>query len=292
MKVAAAAYPLTDRIESWDAWEAKLSRWIGAVKADLLVFPEYGAMELALLAGEETARDPRRSVTAVARLMPQADEIVAGLARRSGRHILAASGPAATPQGLVNRARLFAPSGQSAFQDKQILTPWEREWLGMIPGAPLRVIETALGAFGILVCYDAEFPLLARALTDAGAEVLLVPACTDGIAGYTRVAIGARARALENQCFAVHAATLGTGIDWCPVIDENHGAAAVYGPPDPITGATGILAEGALGRSGWITARLDLAAASEARARGETRNRAHWSEQRARVRAVSKSRLG
>lgn len=291
MKVAAAAYPVSDRIEGWDAWEAKLSAWVAAADADLLVFPEYGAMELALIAGEEAAGNPRRAVTAVARLAPQADEIVAGLARRSGRHILAGSGPVATPQGLVNRARLFSPSGESAYQDKQIMTPWEREWLGMIPGQPLRAVETALGTLGILVCYDSEFPLLARALVDAGAEVLLVPACTDGLAGHTRVAIGARARALENQCFAVHAPTVGAA-DWCPVIDENHGAAAVYGPPDPITGASGILAEGAFDAPGWIAAELDLAAAARARAEGETRNHRHWSEQSARVRSVSKCRLG
>ena len=291
MKVAAAAYPVSDRIEGWDAWEAKLSAWVAAADADLLVFPEYGAMELALIAGEEAAGNPRRAVTAVARLAPQADEIVAGLARRSGRHILAGSGPVATPQGLVNRARLFSPSGESAYQDKQIMTPWEREWLGMIPGQPLRAVETALGTLGILVCYDSEFPLHARALVDAGAEVLLVPACTDGLAGHTRVAIGARARALENQCFAVHAPTVGAA-DWCPVIDENHGAAAVYGPPDPITGASGILAEGAFDAPGWIAAELDLAAAARARAEGETRNHRHWSEQSARVRSVSKCRLG
>lgn len=291
MRVAAAAYPLTDRIASWEAWEGKLAAWVAAAEADLLVFPEYGAMELALLAGEEAARDPRRAVAAVAELVPRADDILAALARRWGKHILGPSGPVETPQGLVNRARLFAPSGDSAFQDKQIMTPWERDWLGMVPGAPMTVAETALGQLGILVCYDSEFPLLARALVEAGAEVLLVPACTDGLAGHTRVSVGARARALENQCFAVHAPTLGTGIDWCPVIDENHGAAAVYGPPDPLTGAAGIVAEGTFDAPGWVAADLDLAAAREARMRGETRNHAHWAEQSARTGFVAKCRL-
>lgn len=292
MKVAAAAYPMTDRIESWEVWESKLLSWVSSAEADLLVFPEYGAMELALLAGEKVARHPRGAVEAVAGFMPQADEILAGLARRSGRHILAGSAPVSTPGGLVNRARLFAPSGESAFQDKQILTPWEREWLRMIPGAPLRVIETALGSLGILICYDSEFPLLARALVDAGAEVLLVPACTDGLAGHTRVATGARARALENQCHVIHSPTVGTGIDWCPVIDENHGAAAIYAPPDPITGSTGVTACGEYDVPGWTTAVLDVAAAAEARALGETRNHRDWAEQEVRMRPVSKCRLG
>jgi predicted amidohydrolase len=291
VRVAAAAYPVSDRIEDWDAWEAKVSSWVAGAEADLLVFPEYAAMELALLAGGEVAGDPLRAVAAVARLMPRADEIMAGLARRSGRHILAGSGPVATAEGLVNRARLFAPTGDSAFQDKQILTPWERDWLGMVPGEALRVIETELGALGILICYDAEFPLLARALVEAGADILLVPACTDGPAGHARVAIGARARALENQCFVVHAPLVGAA-PWCPVIDTNHGAAAVYGPPDPITGASGIVAQGALDRAGWVAAALDLAAPARARGSGETRNHRHWDEQAPRAAAVSKCRIG
>ncbi len=291
MKVAAAAYPVSDRIESWDAWEAKMAAWVDAADADLLVFPEYAAMELATITGEDAARDPLRSVAEVSRLMPQADGILAGLARRARRHILAGSGPVATPQGLVNRARLFAPSGESAFQDKQILTPWERSWLKMIPGAPPRVIETELGTLGILICYDSEFPLLARALVEAGAEVLLVPACTDGIAGHTRVALGARARALENQCHVVHAPTVGAA-PWCPVIDVNRGAAAIYAPPDPITAASGIVAEGALDAPGWVAAELDLDAAARARRDGETRNHIHWDEQAGPAGSVSNCRLG
>jgi predicted amidohydrolase len=291
VRVAAAAYPVSDRIADWDAWEAKVASWVAGAEADLLVFPEYAAMELALLAGEEVAGDPRQSVAAVARLMPRADEIMSGLARRSGRHILAGSGPVETPHGLVNRARLFVPSGESAFQDKQILTPWERDWLGMAPGEAPRVIETGLGALGILICYDAEFPLLARALVEAGAQILLVPACTDGPAGHARVAIGARARALENQCFVVHAPLVGAA-PWCPVIDVNHGAAAVYGPPDPITGASGIVADGGVDRAGWVAADLDLAATASARVSGETRNHAHWDEQAPRAAAVSKCRIG
>lgn len=85
------------------------------------------------------------------------------------------------------------------------MTRFEREEFGIAPGDGLRVFDTALGRIGILVCYDAEFPLIARAMVEAGAEILLVPASTETERGYWRVRIGAQARALENQCIAVQA---------------------------------------------------------------------------------------
>ena len=47
MKLAAAAYRM-DFLDSWDAYVAKLTAWVedaAGQGADLLVFPEYGAME-------------------------------------------------------------------------------------------------------------------------------------------------------------------------------------------------------------------------------------------------------
>ena len=52
-KLAAAQYPI-DWLEGWQAYVAKLTRWVEEAAregAQLLVFPEYGAMELASLGG-------------------------------------------------------------------------------------------------------------------------------------------------------------------------------------------------------------------------------------------------
>ena len=57
MKIAAAAYPL-DWFDSFAEYEAKITRWVADAAgqgADLLVFPEYGAMELSTLGGSEVA---------------------------------------------------------------------------------------------------------------------------------------------------------------------------------------------------------------------------------------------
>lgn len=284
MKIAAAAWPI-DRHDDWAGYAAKLSSWVeeaAGAGADLLVFPEYGAMELASLAGAEVAGDLEASLRAVSDLAERADALNARLAIAHGVHILGASAPVWAGPRPVNRARLFTPEGGTAFQDKQIMTRFEREAWHVAPGGPLTLFDTALGKIGVLICYDAEFPLLARALVAAGADILLVPSCTDTLAGYWRVRIGAMARALEGQCVAVQAPTVGAA-PWCPAIDENIGAAGIYGPPDLGFPETGILAEGALNAPGWVYATADPAAIARVRAEGAVRNMAHWDEQTARI---------
>ena len=277
MKIAAAAYPI-DWHEDFAAYEAKVTAWVGdAQGADLLVFPEYGAMELASLGGRAIAGDLEASLHEVARHMPAADALHARLAETHGCHILAASGPVFEGARPVNRATLFGPGGRIGHQDKQIMTRFEREaW--HVTGAPgLRLFDSALGRIGVLICYDSEFPLLGRRLAEAGAEILLVPSCTDTVAGFNRVRIGAMARALESQCVVVHAPTVGA-VDWNPAIDQNRGRAAIYGPPDGFWPETGIIAEGAMDRPGWVVAEVDLARVRDSREGGAVLPFRHWPE--------------
>ncbi|MCG6111153.1 MAG: carbon-nitrogen hydrolase family protein [Paracoccus sp.] len=277
MKIAAAAYPI-DWFDTFDAYADKLTRWVAEAQADLLVFPEYGAMELASLGGAAVAGDLEASLHAVAALGPQVHALHADLATRHGCHILGASGPVFDGARPVNRAVLYGPDGVIGHQDKQIMTRFEREdW--DVTGAPgLRVFDTALGRIGVLICYDSEFPLLGRILAEAGAEILLVPSCTDTVAGFTRVRIGAMARALECQCVVVQAPTVGP-CDWMPALDENRGRAAIYGPPDGFWPETGIIAEGSMDAPGWVRAQIDLSRVRTSRAEGAVLPFAHWPEQ-------------
>jgi predicted amidohydrolase len=68
---------------------------------------------------------------------------------------------------------------------------------------------------GVLICYDSEFPELARRLVDEGARIIFVPFCTDNRQGYMRVRYCAQARAIENQCFVVLSGNVGNlpGVD-------------------------------------------------------------------------------
>jgi len=273
MKIAAACYPI-EAFDSFAAYADKIASWVEEAAgegADLLVFPEYGAMELAALAGLETASQTGPAMRAVSGRLPEAWDLHADLAAKFGVHILAASGPYFVPGDAdtraVNRAMFFTPSGGRQAHDKQMMTRWEHDEMDMRPGAPLVVMQTALGRIGVLICYDSEFPLLGRALVEAGAELLLVPSATEALEGFTRVRVGAMARALEGQCVAVHAPTQGRA-PWNNVVDENTGRAAIYGPPDQGFPPSGILAEGAMNAPGWVYAEVSLDAVRRARADG------------------------
>ncbi len=286
VRIAAAAYPF-DWLDDFDAYRAKISAWVAdAADCDLLVFPEYGAMELAALGGPAVAADLEASLHEVARHAPARDALHAELAAAHGVHILAASAPHFDGQHVngarpVNRATLYGPQGRIGDQDKQVMTRFEREDWNVIGAHGMRVFDTALGRLGVLICYDAEFPLLGRALAEAGVEIILVPSCTDTVAGYNRVRIGAMARALESQCVVVQAPTVGA-VDWSPAIDENRGAAAIYAPADGFWPESGVLAEGAMDAPGWVKAVVDLDLVAESRRNGRVLPFRHWDESAAR----------
>ncbi|MEO3415571.1 carbon-nitrogen hydrolase family protein [Roseovarius sp. CAU 1744] len=294
MKIATAAYPL-DATKSWDDYADKITTWVAEAAqhgADLLVFPEYAAMELAMLSGPEVAGDLQGSLHAVSGRIADADDLHAELATKHGVHILAGSAPVFDDKVAVrpvNRARLFSPTGGRGIQDKQIMTRFERDPMEMVPGGPLRLFETCLGKIAILTCYDSEFPLLGRALADA--DLILVPSCTETLSGYWRVRIGAMARALEAQCVTAMASLVGDA-RWNLVADINTGMGGIFGPPDAGFPDTGVLAEGTLNTPGWTYAEVDLGAIAHVRTDGRVLGRAHWAEQSGRDTPVTSERLG
>ncbi|WP_368184740.1 carbon-nitrogen hydrolase family protein [Aestuariibius sp. HNIBRBA575] len=284
MKIAAIAYQI-ERLADWAAHSEKLDKLITDADADLIVLPEYAAIEAALIDGPVggSAQDWRDRASDVAHDWVNQFRTAA---QRHNVHIVAGSGPVKTRRGVVNRSWLIAPSGNVLHQDKMILTPFERDDMGMIAGDNLRVFHTALGVMGILICYDSEFPLLARALTAAGAEVLLVPAATDFAAGQTRVRQSCRARAIENQCLVVHAPLVGNVAD-CDVVAQSNGRAALFCPPDTGLPEDGIIAQGPAQQAGAVVADVDPNAIAAARYNGQVGNFTHWQEQDSRLYPVT-----
>jgi predicted amidohydrolase len=293
MKIAAAAYPI-DWHNRWNDYVGKLRVWVRTAAeqgAELIVFPEYGAMELASLAEEANARDPQRSIDAVTARIKDVDDLHSSLAREFKLYICAASAPLRQAGGrAVNRARLFAPDGSRGHQDKLALTPFERDDWGLVAGDGARVFDTAIGRIGILISHDAEFPLLARAMAEAGAEVLLVPSSTDALPGYWRVRLAAMARALENQCVVAHAVTVGEA-NWLAASVHNHGTAAIYGPPDTGFPDDGVVAHGKPDTAGWVHGEVAIEALRALRDAGAMPSR-QWQEQVARIGRVETVELG
>jgi len=208
------------------------------------------------------------------------DELHSALAVRHKVRICAATAPFRQSDGSYrNVARLFSPSGRTGRQEKLVMTRFERERWHISAGQGLNVFETSLGRIGIAICYDAEFPLIVRALANAGAEIILVPSCTDTFAGYCRVRVACAARALENQCYVVQAPTVGE-VPWSPAVDMNVGSAGIFGPPDRGFPGDGVVAMGPLNSPQWVFAEIDLSHVEIVRRAGDVLNHRHWDEQR------------
>jgi predicted amidohydrolase len=90
------------------------------------------------------------------------------------------------------------PSGES----------W-RESNSYAPGERAVTVQTPLGVLGLAICYDLRFPDLFRALSDAGATLLAVPAAFTRPTGAAHWHVLMRARAIEAAAFVIAAAQTG-----------------------------------------------------------------------------------
>ena len=123
---------------------------------------------------------------------PWFQEFVSDLAVSHNINIIAGSHPTKDEAGeLKNVTYVCLRDGSVHAQEKIHPTPNEAYWWNMKGGSKLDAINTDCGPIGVLICYDAEFPELARHLIDQGAMILFVPFCTDEQRGYLRVAISA-----------------------------------------------------------------------------------------------------
>jgi predicted amidohydrolase len=283
LRLASAQFPVSEP-SSWQVFAEQIRAWVAEAAqngAQLLLFPEYASMSLAALFDVATRVDLDKQVQA---MQAQRDDYVAlhcELAQQHDIYIVAGSFPWQCEDGrVVNRAWICAPDGRSSWQDKQIMTRFERESWNVVSGDGLRVFQTKLGVIAINICYDCEFPLLARAQCEAGAQLLLIPSCTDTLAGYHRVRVGAQARALESQCLTLQSSLVGTA-PWSAAVDINVGRAALYGPPDFGFPDDGVIAQGVLNQSAWLYAEVDLDGIERVRQSGQVLNHQHWYEQNA-----------
>jgi len=277
LRLGLLQYPV-ERPASLDAYAQKLDRLVaeGAAQADLLVMPEYACVELgAALTGRNTADEPAE-LAAMVEAAPDILGIMQATACRHATWLLPGTLPMRAEAGrVINRAPLITPEGKTAFQDKYFMTRFETERWGVSRGAQPAIFDTPWGRIGISVCYDVEFPKHVRAQVEAGAWLILAPSCTDTLHGFNRVQCGARARALENQCYVAIAPTVGTAT-WSAALDINRGHAAIYGPIDRGFPEDGIIAQGTLDQPGWLFATIDPQAIATVRAEGAVRNHQDW----------------
>jgi predicted amidohydrolase len=280
-KIASAQYDISF-LETWPNFEAKIRRWVTEAakhKADILLFPEYACMELASLFPQTVYASLAGQLTALQTLLPDYLHLFKTLAAEYRVYIQAGTFPVQHDDGeFRNHAYFFTPQGGIDFQEKLTMTRFENEQWHISRGFHIKVFDTLFGKVGINICYDSEFPHYARQQVEQGALLILVPSCTDALAGYYRVRIGCQARALENQCYVVQASLVGNA-DWSEAVDVNCGAAGIYTPVDRGFPDTGIQAIGELNQVQWVYADLDFAAITQVRAVGQVFNYQDWPKQ-------------
>ena len=251
----------------------RLAAEAGLRGAELLVLPEYFSM---VLAGAEI-KTPDLAAE-LSYVVDRAEELIAALvdiAKRHKLYLLAGTPPMRDGARILNRAPFIAPSGAIAFQAKQAMTRFEAEEWDICPGDGQKIFDTTLGKIGVSICYDSEFPLHVRQQVTAGAKLILIPSCTSTPAGFNRVRLSARARAVENQCYTAVAPLVGNAA-WAGSIDVNIGHAALFTPCDEGFPDDGVAAAGPLNEPGLTFAEVNFAAIDAVRVGGNVLNHRDW----------------
>ena len=210
VRVAAVQY-MQRRVTSFEEFLSIVEYFVDVVsdyRADFVVFPEMFSLQL--LSMEDQELTPQKSIEALTKYTPRLEDAFKNMALKYNVNIVGGSHPTLYENGRVeNIAYIFLRDGRIHKQAKIHPTPNEMYWWNIEGGRSLRAIDTDCGTIGVLICYDSEFPELARHLVDQGAMMIFVPFCTDERQSYLRVRYCCQARAIENQCFVVMAGNCG-----------------------------------------------------------------------------------
>lgn len=172
-------------------------------------------------------------------------------------NIITGSMPFTEDGNLYNVGFLCKRDGTSEMYTKIHITPNEVQYWGMKGGSEIRTFDTDCGKIGIMICYDVEFPEMARLMADEGMEILFVPFLTDTQNAYTRVKLCAQARAIENECYVAIAGCVGN-LPKVNNMDIQYAQAAVFTPSDFAFPSNGIKAEATPNTEMTLIADVDL----------------------------------
>lgn len=232
---------------------------------ELLVLPEYTTGELYSLHGDYPEAGCAALLTGYA---AGYCELIQSLSKEANMILVGGTTFFDSPQGILNQCPIAYPKGTFLLQAKQRLVAYEHDPWGLVAGEGLQLMPDP--KVGTLVCYDCEFPPAVDLLVQAGLELLCVPASTETVHGFRRVRTCCQARAIEYQCFVIHASLVG-GIGKEPH-PTGYGSAAILAPCAEEFPTGPVLAETPLNEAGIAVADLDFESLRRFRATGEVRN--------------------
>ena len=239
-------------------------------RSDFIVFPEL--FTLSLLSFERSDLTPAEAIDKLTEHREPLVKALSRLALSYNINIIGGSHPTRTDDGdIQNVAYVCLRDGSVHAQEKIHPTPNEAYWWKIKGGDGVDVIQTDVGPIGVLICYDSEFPELARRMVDEGARIIFVPFCTDNRQGYMRVRYCAQARAIENQCFVVMSGNVGN-LPGVENMDIQYAQSCILTPCDFPFARDGIAAESSENIETLTIADVNLADLTWARAEGTVRN--------------------
>lgn len=169
---------------------------------------------------------------------------------------------------FANRSFLIGPDGSIAARYDKIHmfdvnvsdTEVYRESAAYRPGAQAVVADAGFARVGMSVCYDLRFAHLHRALAQAGADILTVPAAFNHITGAAHWEVLLRARAIETGCYVLAPAQTGFHAERHGKGRNTHGHSMVISPWGDVVADGGVA-------PGVVLADLDMAQVAAARNR-------------------------
>jgi deaminated glutathione amidase len=180
---------------------AALREGVAAARGDLVVFPEAFARDFG---------KPGSDVSPFAEATdgPFGTELTR-LADEHGRTVVAGMFETSDDPARPFNTLLVRGGASAEYRKIHLYDSFGYRESDRLSGGATMPVTVDVGGFrlGLMTCYDLRFPELARALVDAGAEVLVVPAAW--VAGERKVEHWRtllRARAIENTVHVVAAA--------------------------------------------------------------------------------------
>lgn len=232
------------KISSFDEFKQIVSYFTDVVsdyKSDFVLFPELFAVQL--LSIENEIISPAKAIKKLCEYSDDLKDLFRSLAIKFNINIIAGSHPTKQSNGdIYNTSFVCLRNGDVHEQHKIHPTPNERFWWNVKGANELNVINTDCGPIGVLICYDSEFPELARCLVDQGAHILFIPFLTDERQSYNRVRYCAQARAIENQCYVAMAGNVGN-LPRVENMDIHYAQSCIISPCDFNFARDGIVAD-------------------------------------------------
>lgn len=201
---------------------------VSTYKSDFILFPEFFNAPLMANYNHLGEADAIREL---AKFNEPLRKKFVELAVSYNINIIAGSMPVMENNKLMNISYLCRRDGSWDHYKKIHMTPSEITSWGLSPGDRIKIFDTDCGRIGILICYDVEFPELARLYAEAGMQILFVPFLTDTQNAFNRVRSCAQARAIENECYVAIAGAVGN-LPRVRNMDIQFAQSAIFTPSD------------------------------------------------------------